>query len=251
MHDPLTASELARFRDQGFLALDGWLDPALARRLVDEVDAHADRLFPAYELPEHAMLSSHPPLMAVMEQLIGPGFLFHHVHASRMAAETPGISWHNDYMQIPQRSRSHGYIVAFIFPDGVRSEVGDLVVVPKTQSIVCEWHAFAVFGTERLPGEVVIERLGPGSVVLVDAGLLHCRRQRPGAGPRYLSDVSYCQRGISWPSWLQGDWRTMYRRLREQGCDRGGRYAHLYDETQFFDTREALKTLASETVAAS
>jgi hypothetical protein len=195
------------------------------------------------------MLASYPPLMAVMEQLLGRDFLFHHVHAGRMEAGTPGISWHNDYFQIPQRSRTWHYIVAFIYPNGVCDEVGNLVVVPRTHTIVHEWRALALFGTERLPGEVVIDRLGPGSVVLAHAGLLHCRRPRPGASPRYMCDVSYCQRGVIWPSWLQGDWRLMYRRLRERGCDRGGRYAHLFDETQFFDTKEALERQAEQPVS--
>jgi hypothetical protein len=250
MHEqPLAASETARFREQGFLALDGWLDPTLTSRLVAEVDARRLDLFPAHELPEHALLTSHPPLMTVMEQLLGPGFLFHHIHAGRLVAGTPGVPWHNDYFQIPQRSRTYGSVVAFLFPDGARGEVGDLVVVPRTQAIVSEWHALSVFGTESLPGEIVIERLAPGSIVLANAGLLHCRRPRPGAGPRYMSDLTYCQRGIIWPSWLQGDWRAMYRHLLEQGCARGGRYDHLYDETQFFDTREALQCLPREAVA--
>jgi hypothetical protein len=35
----------------------------------------------------------------------------------------------------------------------------------------------------------------------------------------------------------------MLARARELGLDQGGRYAHLFDESHFFDTREAHEAL--------
>jgi hypothetical protein len=235
----LDADQERTLSRDGFVVVRAFLPDGISRRLIAETDAHiADpRARPAFTFPTHGALTSHPPLMALMEQLLGPGFLFHHVHASRHDTGAPGVAWHNDYEQVPQLSRSHRDLIVLVYPAGLRGEVGDLVVVPGTQGIVSDWYQLSCFGTATLPGEVVIDDLEPGSIVIADAGLLHCRRPRPGAGPRYFSDFSYCQAGIRWPSWSEGDWRAMYRHLL--AADRSGRGAHLYDASRCFDQREA------------
>jgi hypothetical protein len=247
MPAPLPDAEIDRFRDQGYLVRDGWLEPDLCRAMIDEIDQHevSGRSRPAYAFPIHGMLTSHPPLMDLIRPLLGRDFLFHHVHASRHDEGAPGVAWHNDYEQVPQLDRTHAEVIVLVYPDGLRGEVGDLALVPGTQGIVCDWYALSVFGTAPLPGEVVIDRLAPGAIVIAHTGLLHCRRPRPGPGRRYFSDFSFCQRGPRWPSWSEGDWRAMYPWLRQAGCDRGGRYAHLYDESQFFDQRDARTRLTA------
>jgi hypothetical protein len=239
--DTLSDAEVATFSSDGYLALPGWLDARRCAALIAETDEHErdKRGRPAYGFPVHAELVSDPPLMRLMERLLGPGFLFHHVHAARHGAGSPGVHWHNDYEQVPQISRARRQVIVLVYPDGLRGEVGDLVLVPRTQEIACDWYQLSCFGTAAMPGEVVIDRLEPGTIVIAHTGLLHCRRPRPGAGPRYFSDFSYCERGIRWPSWSEGDWRAMYRELLAAGCDRGGRYRHLFDESQFFDQRQA------------
>jgi hypothetical protein len=242
MRDRLSQDEVDRFGEDGFLMLDGWLEPALRRALIAETDEHeaSRKARPAWSFPAHALLTAHPPLLALVEQLLGPGFLFHHVHAARHEAGAPGVTWHNDYEQVPQISRVYRELIVLVYPDGLRGEVGDLAMVPRTHGIVSDWHALSCFGTAAMPGEVVVDRLDPGAIVLADCGLLHCRRPRPGPGPRYFSDFSYCQRGIRWPAWSEGDWRQMYRELRARGGP-----AHLYDETQFFDQHEARSRIAA------
>ena len=48
------------------------------------------------------------------------------------------MAWHNDYEQVPQTNRSHLNLIALIYPDGLHGDVGDLVVVPRTQAIVSD-----------------------------------------------------------------------------------------------------------------
>jgi hypothetical protein len=242
----LTATELATFHRDGYVILPRFFAEDLMGALTTEIDrleAHSRRQ-PVYELPVHGSLTSHPALMDVMEQILGPEFLFHHIHTYRHDTGADGVSWHNDYEQVPQTNRSHINAIALVYPRGLTGAVGDLVVVPGTQSIVSDWYQLSCFGTAPMPGEVVIDRLPPGSTVIAHTGLLHCRRAKPGGGPRYFTDTSYCQRGIAWPSWSEGDWREMYRHCLANGYDRGGRYRHLYDESAFFDQRAARARIA-------
>ena len=246
--EALDSAEIQAFHRDGYLILPGYFAATAMAGLIREIDelVAAGSTRDAYARPAHGLLTSHPPLMGIVGQLLGPGFLFHHVHTYRHPAGTPGVAWHNDYEQVPQTNRSHRNLIALIYPDGLHGEVGDLVVVPGTHGIVSDWYQLSCFGTATLPGEVVVDRLAPGSVVLAHTGLLHCRRPRGGARPRYFTDTSYCQRGIRWPAWSEGDWRAMYRTCRERGYDRGGRFAHLYDDSCFFDqiaARERLKAL--------
>ncbi len=247
MHDRdrLDDAEQRAFAQDGYLVMPGWFAPEPMRALVDEIDAWADRGRdqPAWALPVHGQLTRHSAVLGVMEQLLGEECLFHHVHSSRHGPGSEGVPWHNDYEQVPQTNRSHRNVIVLVYPLGLDGRIGDLGLVPGTQDLVSDWYQLSCFGTATMPGEVIIDALQPGSAVIAHTGLLHCRRPKPGAGHRYFADTSYCQRGIVWPSWSEGDWRAMYASLVERGCDRGGRYRHLYDPTQFFDQREARRRL--------
>ncbi len=243
--DRLDAGQERAFDRDGYVVMPGWFAPWLMRDLVAEIDAYetAGRSGPVWALPVHGRLTSHPSIMGVMEQLLGDQPLFHHIHTYRHDANAAGVSWHNDYEQVPQTNRSHRNLIVLIYPQGLDGRVGDLVVVPGTQRIVSDWYQLSCFGTAPMPGEVVIDALPPGSAVIAHTGLLHCRRPKPGNGPRYFTDTSYCQRGIAWPSWSEGDWQAMYAGCLVRGYDRDGRYRHLYDATQCFDQREARRRL--------
>ncbi len=245
MDQPLTPSECADFHREGFVVRPAFFPADLMQPVIRELDGWEAAGWPdPYTMPGHGALISHPPLMEVIGQLCGPQFLFHHLNTYRHDTGAPGVPWHNDYEQVPQTNRSHLNLIALIYPDGLHGAVGDLVVVPRSQHLACPWEGLSFFGTAPLPGEVVIDNLPPGSVVLASTGLLHCRRAREGAGPRYFTDTSYVQRGIPWPSTCQYDWQRMYVECRRLGYAREGRYEHLFDETQFFDRHEAQRRFA-------
>jgi hypothetical protein len=150
-----------------------------------------------------------------------------------------GVSWHHDYEQHPQTNRSHGMVHTFWYLNGLDGTIGDLLVLPGTHRLVMERNAYSHFGYAPLPGERVIDRLPPGTAVIVHSALLHARRAKPGGEgrPRYFIDCSYCQAGVRWP----GTWnlRDQFPRARALGLDRGGRHAHLFDEATFFDAAAA------------
>lgn len=240
IHRLLDGDQLAAFTREGFVVLPGWFAREEMLALLPGIEEHLRDVAtrPAWSQAALGALIWHPALLAVMEQLLGPGFRFHHLHATRHDPGTPGVDWHNDYEQIPQTNRSHREVIAFIYPGGLDGTIGDLVVVPRTQDIACDWYQLSCFGTAIMPGEVVIDRLPPGSVVLAHTGLLHCRRPRPGVGERWFVDVNYCQAGIRWPAWSCGDWQAMYRTLHDRCPD--ARRDHLFDASAFFDATLAL-----------
>ena len=68
--------------------------------------------------------------------------------------------------------------------------------------------------------------------------LYHAPAERPSKRRgRYFIDVSYCQHGVLWPAYGAVD--EVNREALRQGLDRGGRYRHLYDSTQFPILRSA------------
>ncbi len=246
---------LATFAERGYLVFERFLPDDLCATLRGEADRWAaagdfDPYAPAEELakqqriqlalPAHGMLVSHPPLMAIVERLLGPGFAYHHVHVTRFDAGAAGIHWHHDYEQVPHSNRSHGMIHVFCYLSGLDGTIGDLLLMPGSHRRVMANDAMVDFGTADLPGSLTIDRLPAGSIVVVHSALLHGRRAKPGGErrSRYFTDISYCQAGIRWPS-DYADWRNKLAFARAHGLDREGRYAHLFDEAHFFDSGEA------------
>ena len=240
----LSAQQTEDFERDGYVVLGGFLEPAYNDRLIAEVDElMADRAGGAKPLltsyREMGLLTSHPPMMAMVESLMGPRFAMHHIHSNRHDPGERGVHWHQDYEQEPQTNRSHVMVHVFYYLNGLNGEVGDLLVLPGSQNTVVE-GSLALFGTKDLPGSVCVDRLPPGSAVIVHSAVWHARRAKPGGQQRgrYFIDVSYCQHGILWPAY--GTVEEVNREALRQGFDRGGRFQHVYDSSQFFD-RRALK----------
>ena len=205
----LTLDELSSCSSEGFVICREFFTAAEMAPVQTEMRS-GQRQRP-YALPGHRALISHPGIMGIMEQLCGPGFLFHHLNSYFQTEGTAGVAWHNDYEQLSlPMPRTHANIIVLIYPDGLNGEVGDLVVVPKTHRHIAEWDAYSFLGTAALPGEIVIDALPPGSIAICHTGLVHCRRPKPGPGPRYFCDTSYVARGPRWPATSQHDWRDQY-----------------------------------------
>jgi hypothetical protein len=99
-----------------------------------------------------------------------------------------------DYERYPQIDRKHTMVHAFNYIDGLTGEVGDLLLLPGSHRATFNRSGFGrLFGTAALDGHIALDNLPAGSVVLAHSACLHGRRARPGAGPRYFVDVSYCE----------------------------------------------------------
>ncbi|WP_242884798.1 phytanoyl-CoA dioxygenase family protein [Actinomadura litoris] len=249
---PLEAAQIDRFTRLGYLVLPAFLPGDLVERLKPEADRWVDEglrdrsiqscVDPGaqgpppvmeIELAAHGELVGHPPLMDVLAQLMGPEFVFHHMHSHRQDPGIPGKSWHHDYEQNPQAERTHTMIHTLHYLDGIDAGTAPLAVLPGSQYEVAAKNARAAHGTAELPGEVVIDRLPPGSTVVLHSALFHARRPNPRQGdqPRYLVDSSYCQVGRRWPP-VKPFWRHMLRRGRDLRLDRG-RWPELFAERHF------------------
>lgn len=248
----LSYTELDQFARLGYLVLPGFLPDRLVSRLMTEADRWVDDGLRArsiaccvdpdthglppvmeLELQAHGELISHAPVMGVLSQLMGPDFVFHHLHSDRQAPGTPGKAWHHDYEQNPQVNRDHAMIHTLHYPNGLDAKTSVLAVLPGSHRVVAAKTARAHLGTQQLPGEVVISRLPRGSTVVLHSALLHARRPKPGTPDRcrYLIDASYCQVGALWPP-VKPYWRHMLGRARELELDRG-RWPELFAERHF------------------
>ena len=242
-NESLSAEDAQFFHREGYLVLPDFIDPDYNARLIDEVDelmAHREakdnRLLVSYR--QMGLLTSHPPLMDKLEVLMGPRFAMHHIHSTRHDSGNRGVNWHQDYVQYPQTNRSHVMVHVFYYLNGLNGEIGDLLVLPQSQNLIVGNGGMKLFGTEDLPGSICVDRLTPGSAIIVHSALWHARRSKPGGEdrPRYFIDVSYCQHGVLWPDY--GRMAEINATALAMGLGREGRYDFLYDETQFFSQKE-------------
>lgn len=248
---PLTPAETARFAELGYHILPAFIDAERGETLKREVDqfwsdqaAPPDPYAPTpglkklqLEYTEHGLLLTEPRLMAIISQLMGnTEFSLHHLHTAKHTAGFPASNWHHDYEQIPQANRSHLMVHVFFYLNGLNGTVGDLLLLPGTQNRILARNALEFFGTETLPGTVVIDDVPPGTAVIVNSAVLHARRAKPGGEdqPRYFIDSSYCQAGVKWPAYPHVHFR-MLSRAKELGLGRGGAYDFVFNPDNFFE----------------
>ena len=243
----LDPAQIESFRTDGYLVFPRFFDDAECAILKSDIDAlktppsdGTPRRRPC-EMPHLGPLISHPRVMAIISDIMGPGFAFHHLHAVRQESGTSGVSWHQDYEQEPQANRSHVMVHFFYYLNGLNGTIGDLLFVPKSQNAIVANDGLSLLGTTDLPGTVVVNDLPPGSAVLVHSALWHARRPQPGGEhqPRYFADASYCQAGVRWPAAGGTNWKTVLASARAHGMDEEGKHAHLFEESHFFDPSAA------------
>jgi hypothetical protein len=250
----LTSDQTEQFRSDGYLIFPCLFDAEECAALKADIDRleqlRRDKQPTPFlgEFPQLGPLISHPAVMEIVTDLLGPGFAFHHLHAVRQDAGARGVNWHQDYEQIPQTNRSHAMIHIFYYFNGLNGEVGDLLLIPKSQQTVVANDALWFLGTEDLPGMLIQDNLPPGTAVVVHSALWHARRAKPGGEgrPRYFADASYCQAGIRWPSYGGRRSRELLARAMELGLDRDGKFAHLFDPAHFFDPETARNLVRSK-----
>ncbi|MFJ3881032.1 phytanoyl-CoA dioxygenase family protein [Streptomyces sp. NPDC090077] len=248
----LAADRLDAFARDGYLVLPGFLPADLVARLRPEVDRWVDQglrarsiaacidpeqhPFPEVmelELPAHGELIAHPPLLDLIAQVMDGDFAFHHLHSDRQAPDVPGKAWHHDYERGPGTDRSAPMVHALHYLDGLEPDVSALAVLPGSHRAAADKAGLAHRGTDRLPGEAVLDSLPAGSTVLLHSALFHARRPQPsGTGrPRYFVDASYCSTRTVWPP-VKPYWRHMLARARELGLG-GPRWPELFAERHF------------------
>jgi ectoine hydroxylase-related dioxygenase (phytanoyl-CoA dioxygenase family) len=233
----LSNDQLSFFEAKGYLVMPQFLEPSHCqelKRALDNLMAARKRQENPMVISENAIghLVSHEKTMEVTEALLGENFVLHHIHADRHDAGRKGVHWHHDYEQNPQVDRKYGMIHVFYYLNGLNGEIGDLLAVPGTHKMVSQ-RSLAAFGENDLPGYITFNQLPAGSAVFVHSALYHARRAKPGGenNPRYFIDTSYCQKGPLWPAYPNN--KKISEFALSAGYDKGGKYAFLFDHTQF------------------
>jgi len=250
----LTPDQIETFHEDGYLAFDGLLPADLNERIKADVDQMmedrkaGERSRSPITYPDMGLLTSEPLIVDRVADLLGPRFSHHHIHARWQGSGEPGVHWHHDYEQYPQTNRSHPMVHVFMYLDGLNGEIGDLLVLPGSHKRILNRDALQEFGSSDLPGSVTINALGPGSIVIVHSAVLHARRPKPGGESyrRYFIDTSYCPDGILWP--LGKYHQSLNQHAFDNGYDRNGKYAFLYDNSRFYDFDEYKERLHEHNV---
>ena len=243
----LNFEQINYFRSEGYLILPSFLEKNHKNRLRKEVDNlmkdrnnNNEKLIVSYN--EMGFLTSYPPMMEILEQILGPNFILHHIHSNRHDYGMEGIHWHQDYEQYPQTNRSHLMLHVFYYLNGLNGEIGDLLILPRSHNVLSQ-RSLEIFGTKDLPGSISINSLPYGSAIIVHSAIWHARRQKNGGNnnPRYFIDISYCQFGVKWPAYKElSTTEIINKKALYMGLDRGGKYLHLYDSSQFYDYKSII-----------
>jgi hypothetical protein len=209
-----------RLRRDGFAVLESALSSAFCEGLCLDIDSalsagkrKAGEAGVPSEFHHLGAVTMVPSVIAVLEQLMGPGgFSMQHLQCDRHDRGEPGVPWHNDHTH--SVTTAPGLLIyAFIYPSGLNGSVGDLLVLPGShqQQLVHRLAFCPLFGTADLPGSVTLAGLPAGSIVLLQGGVLHARREKPGGqgtggqSSRYFVDVAFCQTGSEvvarWPAY--------------------------------------------------
>jgi len=271
---PLTQSQVDHFLLDGYVALPGIVPDGFNAELmasVDELmDARAQHTIGSGDwsngliagFGQLGALCSWPPIVEKVKQLMaeyGNGRVdcgMHHIHAARQDAGVGPSPWHQDYMlRPPVLDRAQLHIHVFFYFNGLNGEVGDLMVLPKSQ--YSHWESSAlgqIFGDTPVPGSKVFDSLPNGSAVICHSGLVHGRRQKPGGHdhPRYFVDVSYCQPGDFLTTNRMGRKQAELELAKEKNLHRDGEYMHLWDvEGVVMSEGQQLLAPAGEAAAAT
>lgn len=250
--DTLTDAQQAHFEERGYLICPSWIAASDLQRLRDEIDTwnsggvddrygspaadETERAGRLLDFPGHWDLFTHPALMSLVTRLLGPGFAHHHLHTAKHSPGDRGVDWHHDYEQHPQTNRSHAMLHTFWYLNGLDGTIGDLLVLPGSQRMILERGTLGQWGTQDLPGTLVVDDVPPGSMVIVHSAVLHARRAKSGGDrkPRYFIDSSYCQNGIQWPN--KSGWLKAHARMVADGRAVAAGVEHLFDPHHFYST---------------
>ncbi|GGZ46736.1 hypothetical protein GCM10010387_46490 [Streptomyces inusitatus] len=250
----IVPAQREQFAESGYLVLPGLLPEELRERLKPEVDRWVDEGLraksiaacvnpspddppPVMELeqPAHGELLTHEPLMRIISELMGDPFVFHHLHSDRHGPGVAGKPWHHDHEPNDAENPKLLMVHALHYLGGLDGTVGSLALLPGSHHEPRDKAALAHLDTSELPGEIVIDKLPPGTTLLINSALLHARRPAPSPSgpprPRYFVDASYCQTGARWRP-VKPYWRHMLARARALELD-GGRWPELFSERHF------------------
>ncbi len=221
-------SELrARFDRDGYAALPGLLDAGEVAAINEAARALSARPelggvaiedalaihFPHKLSPLIRETMTHPAIVAVLTQLIGPDVKCMQSMYFVKAAGKPGQAWHQDEAFIPTRDRS--LTAAWIALDDATVENGCLWVLPGSQRSGVIWptraHGDPDFDATRAAydfpyreEDAVPVEVAAGSVVFFNGYLLHrSLRNRATAGLRRAL-VFHCMSAQSWLPWSCG-----------------------------------------------
>lgn len=167
---PLTPAQVQKFMLDGYVALPGLLPEDFNTDCMASVDdlmaARSEHSIGSGDWTnglvaghgELGALCSWPPIVEKVKQLMaeyGNGRVecaMHHIHATRQDAGVGPSPWHQDYMlRPPVLDRAQLHIHVFFYFNGLNGEIGDLMVLPKSQYAHWDASSLGQVRTDAIP----------------------------------------------------------------------------------------------------
>ena len=235
----LTSDDVLSFEKCGYMVLDGVMPKELSEQLKETVNAIESKSVHISASVNYFKDLLFSPWIHDICSLIfqARSYSLHHLHAACHREGMPSLGWHHDYESLNKQDRSFPMIHIFFYLNGMRNEIGELLVVPGSHLQGHGRYEFAGEPFDRFPGVKSISRLRSGSIVVVNSALLHARRSLPGGAlhPRYFIDASFCDHRGSWIPYLEGgDWKKILSELAlYDRINSGGEFQFLFNKRCF------------------
>lgn len=205
----LTPSEVAAFRQHGFLLLPGALTPvqcaallAGCARLQTQIPPNRTSSYYNYADilaldPSFLELLDHPTVFPKVWGLLGWNIQINHSH---MNVDLPdpnetAFGWHRDgaiaTWDLATAVPLLGVKVAFYLTDINRADAGNTYLIPGSQNNLA--RSLPAPGVGASDALAIVG--GPGTVLIMDPRIIHCRGPNHAAMPR---QVLFLQYGFRW-----------------------------------------------------
>ena len=240
----LTAKQVQQYHDTGYLAVPDVLssdEVAELQRVTDEfveasrsVAAHTD----VYDLePSHSPAEPrvrriknpnlhhetyqgtlrHPAIVAIVDQLIGPGVRYRSTKLNMKAAGYGSpVEWHQDWAFYPHTNDD--ILAVGVAIDAMTEENGGMMVVPGShRGPLYDHHqdgyfVGAVTDHDVDPAETVLLEVPAGGITLHHVRTMHGSAPNRSARPRRLLLLELCAVD-AWPLVQQTDWDAFNARI--------------------------------------
>ena len=179
------------------------------------------------------------PIHNILDSLFNQNpYTLHHYTSAIHTTQTPNLGWHHDKVTTFSRGKNNPLMIhCLVYPNGLKREIGQLLLVPKSQ----QWDVDR-YQLSALPFEALVHKsldyLSPGSVVFINSSLVHARQSLPlidESSRRYFLDISFCDSRFKWEPYLESiqSWRDLFKQIESSSISKVKINSNILDTSTF------------------
>ncbi len=244
MNSTQTLSELTfkEFHRDGYVIVPELLNEEFIKLVTSALDNIGTGSFSMLQTIESKTLIEllyYKPIHNILDNLFNQNpYTLHHYTSAVHTTQTPNLGWHHDKVPTFSRGINNPLMIhCLVYPNGLRREIGELLLVPKSQ----QWDVDR-YQLSSLPFDALVHKsldfLSPGSLVFINSSLLHARQSLPLIDPtsrRYFLDISFCDSRFKWEPYLESkhSWRDLFRKIDSSSISNVKLNSNILDTSTF------------------